>query len=529
MLVHQKSKSLLLKLRPEKYQTLRTLFPDHSRPIDHQGHNLAVPHNIKMTKVLRNMGIKAPGPIRHYYNWPRPARFDKVFDHQTETADFLTLHNRCFVLNEMGTSKTASILWAADYLMHLGIIKRAIIVSPLSTLEPVWRNEIFDVCMHRSAVILHGSADKRKELLAREVDFYIINTDGLKVIEGEVLKRKDIDLVIVDEASDYRNAQTTKYATLKRVAEKRRLWLATGAPCPNAPTDAWALARLVDPTRVPEYFSSFKKQTMNQVTQYKWVPKPGSHETAFKAMQPAIRFKKSDCLQLPPVTYTNRLCELTPEQTKAYTEMKNYLVAQSETGEQITAVNAADKIGKLRQILCGAVKNPQTEEYMVIPHGPRLKVLLEAIEQAAAKTLIIVPFKGIVYELQKEVQEYHDKAGDGKYCEVVNGDVSLSERNRIFQAFRDDPNLNELICHPKVMSHGLTLTQADMMVFYAPIYSSDQTGQVMDRINRPGQTKNMTILRIYANELEKAIYKMVQDRRDTQETILELYRKEVGK
>lgn len=529
MLVHAKSKSLLLRLRPEKLQTIRTLFPDHSRPIEHEGHNIAVPHNLKMVKVLRNMGIKAPSPIRHYYNWPRPARFDKVFDHQTETADFLTLHNRCFVLNEMGTSKTASILWAADYLMHMGLVKRVLIVSPLSTLEPVWRNEIFDVCMHRSAVILHGSAEKRKELLAREVDFYIINTDGLKVVEAEILKRKDIDLVIVDEASDYRNAQTTKYATLKRVAEKRKLWLATGAPCPNAPTDAWALARLVDPSRVPEYFSAFKKQTMNQVTQYKWVPKPGSHETAFKAMQPAIRFKKADCLQLPPVTYLNRQCELTPEQTKAYTEMKNYLVAQAETGEQITAVNAADKIGKLRQILCGAVKNPGTDEYVVIPHGPRLKVLLEAIEQAAAKTLIIVPFKGIVYELQKEVQEYHDKAGDGKYCEVVNGDVSLAERNRIFQTFRDDPNLNELICHPKVMSHGLTLTQADMMVFYAPIYSSDQTGQVMDRINRPGQTKNMTILRIYANELEKAIYKMVQDRRDSQESILELYKKEMRK
>lgn len=529
MLVHAKSKSLLLKLRPEKLQTIRTLFPDHSRPIDHEGHNLAVPHNLKMVKVLRNMGIKAPSPIRSYYNWPRPARFDKVFDHQLDTADFLTLHSRCFVLNDMGLGKSSSVLWAADYLMSIGVVKRVVIVSPLSTLEPVWRNEIFDVCMHRSAVILHGSAEKRKELLAKEVDFYIINHDGLKVVEADLIKRKDIDLVIVDEAACYRSAQTSKYATLKRVAEKKKLWLMTGTPCPNAPTDAWALARLVDPSRVPEYFSAFKKQTMNQVTTYKWVPKPGSHETAYKAMQPAIRFKKSECLSLPPVTYLNRLCELTPEQNKAYTEMKNYLVAQAETGEQITAVNAADKIGKLRQILAGAIRQPGTDEYVVLPHGPRLGVLLEAIEQAAAKTLVIVPFKGIVHELKREVQEYHDKAGDGKYCEVVNGDVSVSERNRIFQAFRDDPNLNELICHPKVMAHGLTLTQADTLVFYAPIYSSEETSQVMDRINRPGQTRKMTIVRIYSGPLEQAIYKMVQDRRDSQETILELYRKEVGK
>lgn len=526
MIVHKESKSLLLRVRPEPLATLRSIFPKHSKLVDYEGHNLALPHNLKVVKVLRNMGIKAPSPIRYFYDWPRPARFDKVFDHQLATADFLTLHNRCFVLNEMGTSKTASMLWAADYLMRLGVIKRALIVSPLSTLEQVWLNEIFDVCMHRTALILHNSADKRKELLAREVDFYIINHDGLKIIAKEVIARNDIDLIIVDEAAEYRNGETDRYAVLKHVAEKKKLWMATGGPCPNAPTDAWALARLVDPSRVPQYFTQFKRQTMNQISTYKWIPKPGSHADAYNALQPAIRFKKSECLELPEVTYTNRSCELSTEQQHAYTQMKNYLVAEAGKS-QITAVNAADKIGKLRQILCGAVKQGDSIEYVVLPHGPRLKVLLEAIEQAAAKVLIIVPFKGIVHALKKEVQEYHDKRGDGRWCDVVNGDVSPTDRNRIFQAFRDDPNLNELICHPKVMAHGLNMTQADMVIFYAPIYSNDQSGQVMDRINRPGQTRKMTILRIVANSLEQGIYNMVEGKRESQESILSLYRKEL--
>lgn len=526
MIVHRESKSILLKARPEAFNTLRSIFPNHSKLVDYEGHNLALPHNVKVVKVLRNMGIKAPSPIRYYYDWPRPPRFDKVFDHQFATADFLTLHNRCFVLNEMGTSKTASILWACDYLMRLGLVKRAVIVSPLSTLEQVWLHEIFDVCMHRTALVLHSDAAKRKELLARDADFYIINHDGLKIVAKELIARTDIDLVIVDEAANYRNAETDRYAVLKRVAEKKKLWLATGAPCPNAPTDAWALARLIDPSRVPQYYTQFKRATMNQISTYKWIPKPGSHTTAFNAMQPAIRFKKSECLSLPPVTYTNRSCDLSTEQQHAYTQMKNYLVA--EAGKvQLTAVNAADKIGKLRQILCGAVKTPGTEDYVVLPHGPRLKVLIEAIEQAAAKVLVIVPFKGIVHELKREVQAYHNKQGDGKTCEVVNGDVSITERNRIFQAFRDDPNLNELICHPKVMSHGLNMTQADMVIFYAPIYSNDESMQVMDRINRPGQTRKMTILRIVANALEQGIYNMVEGRRENQESILSLYKKEL--
>jgi SNF2 family DNA or RNA helicase len=526
MIVHRESKSLLLKVKPDSYNTIRQILPTHSRPIDFQGHNLAVPHNLKVTKILRNMGIKAPSPIRYYYGFPRPARFDSVFEHQYATADFLTMHPKCFVLNEMGTSKTASACWAADYLLTLGVIKRVLIVSPLSTLEQVWLNELFDVCMHRTAAVLHGTAQRRKDMLAQKLDFYIINPAGLKIIAGDLKKRPDIDLVIVDEAADYRNAQTEQYETLKTVSAKRRLWMMTGAPTPNAPTDAWALARLVDPTRVPEYFTQFKRATMNQVSTYKWIPKPGSHETAFQALQPAIRFKKADCLSLPPVAYTNRSVELSKEQVAAYEQMKNHLVAEANN-VQITAANAADKASKLRQILCGVVKESGTDMYVLLDHKPRFKVLCEGIEQATAKVLVVVPFKGIVRALTDELNEWHEQRGDGQRCALVNGDVSASDRNRIFQDFRDDPNLNELVCHPKVVSHGLTLTQADMLIFYAPIYSSDQTGQVMDRINRPGQTRSMTIMRLIANKFEEGIYAMVAERRDNQNTMLELYKKEL--
>lgn len=526
MIVHRESGSLLLKVRPDAYNTLRQILPAHSKPIDFQGHNLAVPHNLKVTKILRNMGIKAPSPVRYYYPFPRPARFADVFEHQYSTVDFLTLNHRCFVLNEMGTSKTASACWAADYLMQQRLVKRVLIVTPLSTMEMVWQNELFDVCMHRTSAILHGTAEQRLNKLAMEVDFYIINPDGLKIVASQVMRRKDIDLIIVDEASDYRSAQTDKYEVLEKVVRDRRLWLMSGAPCPNAPTDAWALARLVNKSLVPDYFTQFKRATMNQISTYKWVPKPGSHELAYKAMQPAIRFKKADCMTLPPVTYTNRSCPLSPEQTKMYGEMKQHLVSAASSGEVISAANAADKISKLRQILAGAIKTGE-DTYEVVPHGPRFKVLQEAIRQASAKVLVIVPFKGIVRALTDEINDWHFKEADGLRCAMVNGDVSLTDRNRIFQDFRDDPSLNELICHPKVMSHGLTLTQADMCIFYAPIYSNDQSTQVMDRFNRAGQTKKMTVLRIVANSLEQGIYAMIEGKRDTQESILSLYKKEL--
>lgn len=526
MLVHTPSRSLLLKVRPQVLATLQQIFPTHTRELVYEGQGmLAMPHTLAVVKVLRNMGIKAPSPIRYYYDWPRPARFTEVYPHQFATSDFLTVHPRCFVLNEMGCMKTSSILWAADYLMRLGKVKKALIVTTLSTMEDVWANEIFDVCMHRTHVILHASAEKRKERLTRDTDFYIVNHGGLKVISKEVRARDDIDLVIVDEASVYRNASTDQYEVLQRTVKGKKLWLSTGAPCPNAPTDAWALARLVNPALVPAHFTQWKRKTMIQVSTYKWVPRPGSHEMAYDVLQPAIRFKKSECVDLPPVTFTRRNCAISKEQQDTYEAMKLHLVAEARL-HPITAVNAADKVSKLRQILCGAIKD-KTGGYVALDHGPRLAVLQEVIEQAAAKVIVVVPFKGISRILEAELQQWHDTKGDGRRVKLVNGDVSRKDRSRIFQDFRDDPTLTEIVCHPAVMAHGLNLTQADVLVFYAPIYSNDQSGQVMDRINRPGQQLHMTIVRIWANQLERGIYAMVEGRQQSQENMLALFNREI--
>jgi hypothetical protein len=74
------------------------------------------------------------------------------------------------------------------------------------------------------------------------------------------------------------------------------------------------------------------------------------------------------------------------------------------------------------------------------------------------------------------------------------------------------------------MAHGLNLTEADMLISYAPIYSNDEWQQVMERFNRAGQTRKMTIVRMAAHPLEWAIYKMLDNRQQGQNSILDLYK-----
>lgn len=518
MLIHEPTKSVLL--RADDPFAIRELIPK-SKTIPHPQYNVAVHHTVSSARVLRNMGYDVPSPILTNYKWPGKY---KPFAHQRVMAEFLTLNRRAFNLSEMGVGKSAAALWAADYLMQAGEVKKALVLSPLSTLERVWKNDIFDVLMHRKAVTVHGSREKRMTALNTDVDFYILNHDGLQIkeIADHIRKRPDINLVIVDEASMFRNHDTKKYKCLKEMLrEDMRLWLLTGTPCPNAPTDAWALTKLVAPSRVPQFFGTFKRETMSQVTQFKWRPRPEAYDIAFKAMQPAVRFKKRDCLDLPPVMTEDRDAQMTKEQSQAFVAMK--LLMQTEAKDrEITAVNAADKINKLRQILCGAVKDPETDEYVPLAHGPRFDVMLEAIQGASAKVLVIVPFKGIINDLAKELEPHVS-------CAVINGDVSPKTRDKIILDFKTQQDPHVLLCHPKVMAHGLNLTEADTLIFYAPIYSNDEFQQVTERFNRAGQTRKMTIIRIAAHPLEWDIYRMVDNKKLTQDNILDLYSHAVSK
>ena len=517
MFVHAPSKSLILRVKDPL--AIRDLLPNASKLIDAPEGNIIVRHNLETTQVLRNLGVETPSPIRTQYSWPGKY---KPMSQQEVMADVMTSYPMCFNLSDMGTGKTAATLWAADYLMSIGKVKRAAIICPLSSINLTWTKDIFDVLMHRSAAVVHGGEDKRARAFNMDVDFYVINHDGIGLddVARKLKSRKDIDLIILDEASDFRNPKTRRYKYLKWMLEKKeRFWAITGTPNPNAPTDAWAMTRIVNPTKVPPHIGTFKRQTMLPISSFKWVPKHGAENIVHGVMQPAVRFAKDDCMDLPPVVTVRRSCAMTKQQVDAYAAMKDEMSMRWTSGEQVTAVNAADQINKLRQILLGVIKDPETGEYIKLDYRPRLAELEKIIDMAAAKVIIVVPFKGIIQHLDI------DLCKAGRSVAVLNGDVSAKMRERIVTNFKTTPDPHILLCHPKVMSHGLNLVEADTTIFYGPIYSADQARQVVERNNRAGQTRKMTVARMACHPLEWEIYRSIDNKGIMQDNILNLYRK----
>jgi SNF2 family DNA or RNA helicase len=513
MLFYPNKRALVV--RPRNPAQLLMLIPT-AKPLRVNGKDfVAVPHRLDETRVLKNLGMNPPSPIKYHYNWSGSYT---PFKAQMETAEFLTLNPRAFVLNEIGTGKTLATLWAYDYLRSLRKVRKLLVICPLSTMERTWADELFKHFPHLDYQVLYGSASRRRKLLAQQADVYIINHDGLDIICGELAKRPDIDIVIPDEVAQCaRNASTDRWRVLNSVINKqmdgtRWCWGITGTPTPNAPTDAWAQCKLITPGTVPSYFGKFKDLVMKQVNNFLWVPRPNAMDTVYEAMRPAIRFSRAQCMDLPPCLFQTVHVPLTKPQEAAYKDMVTKLKVSVAQGE-VLAVNEAVKASKLVQIACGIAYDSAGNE-VTIGAQPRLDETLQIIKAAEGKTIVFVPFVSSVNYVANFLRS------NGVTTECVYGEIKKSDRDRTFSAFQNTSDPRVIVAQPGAMSHGLTLTEANTVIWYAPIFSNDIYDQACGRITRPGQVRNQLIVNIEGSPIEQRIYDRLRNKQKMQGILL---------
>ena len=502
------NKALLLRLRdPDK---VVNAIPKSKAVGDNQ---VVVNWGLEEARSLNQLGIKSPSPIEAKYTWT--GRY-KPFDHQVSTASFLTLHQKGFCFNEQGTGKTASAIWASDFLMKQGVINRVLVVCPLSIMDSAWRDDLFTFATHRTVSVAHGSADKRKKIVQEGSDYVVINYDGVGIVLDE-LKKGGFDLIIVDEATHYKNAQTRRWKLLRQlVHDDTWLWMMTGTPAAQHPTDAYGLATLVNPYKVPRFFGAFKDMVMFKVSQFTWKIRANATDIVYRVLQPAIRFTKEECLDLPPMIYTKRQVELTAQQKKYYKELKTKLVLDI-TGEQITAVNAAVTLNKLLQISAGAI---YTDEGDVLEFdiNNRYKVLREVIDESSQKILVFVPFKHAIDILTDKLRS------EGITTEVIRGDVPAHKRTHIFKQFQEDDDPQVLVIQPQAAAHGVTLTRANTVVWWGPTSSLETYDQANARVHRSGQTHKCTVVQLQGSDAEKHVYRLLDRKINVHTKFIELYK-----
>jgi hypothetical protein len=485
---------------------------------------MAVPVSLRNLQVLRHLDLPVM-PIIREYDWPirKPWR---PREHQVAMANFMVLHPRSFNLSDMGTMKTLAALWACDWLMQQNPGMRAIISAPLSILQRVWADAIVQNFIgRRTFKVVDGSHEKRRKLLAEPADFYIVGHDALKQgarinkqrkieltgLSKDIADRTDIAIAIIDEVgSGFRDGRSMRSRVARlNIARKPYFWPMTGTPTPNGPLDAHGLARLLD-DGYAESFNAYKRRVMFQVSQFKWVPRIGAHEEAYKLLQPAIRFEMRDCTDVPPSTEQQRDVPFSEQQREHYRELKNTLQLELARST-ITAVNEAALRLKLLQISMGAIYDAD-HNVTRIDCSPRLAVLREVIEEAHRKVIIFSPLTSVVHLLYENLTEYSRA--------MINGEVPIKVRDEIFRRFQQEADPQILIADPGTMSHGLDLYAASVIVWYGATDRTELYLQANRRIDRPGQTVPTTVVQLAATAVEREIFRRAATNTSMQGAIL---------
>lgn len=478
----------------------------------------ALPHTNETVTLFSNLGAVVPEPISMNYKFPGLFR---PYEHQKMTSSFLVKHERAFCLSSPGVGKTASAIWAADYLMTTGVIKKVLVLCPLSCTEAVWGDELFGIVPKRKVVVLSGSGDTKRKLLNLDYEWAVTNHDAAGYIDAELVKQ-NFDLVIVDESTNFKSEGARRSKGLKAILKKGcRVWMMTGTPIPQNPVDAHFPCKLINPNTPPSK-GWFQEITMRKVTQYKWVPRPNAIDIVKSYMQPAIRFDKADCLDMPPITYIRRRVPLTKMQEATIKDFREEsMTERMDSDTPVVADNAAIMGHKLLQVYQGILIGNDGVVHD-IDSGPRIDACMEFIDQSVGKTIIFATYRGAVAKLQAALSKHYG-AGAVAY---VDGEVTGEKRRDIFSRFQTDATLRVLVAHPRVAAHGLTLTAATTTIWYGPT-SAEFYEQANNRMSRPGQVNDMLIVDLWCTHAELAVFNGVKERVDMQKLLLDLVKREL--
>lgn len=498
-----------------------------ARPL-HNGY-VAFPRTLRNCQIATWLGLPVP-PIMDDYDWPIvPGR--TPLPHQQLVANFMVLNPKSFNLSDMGTMKTLSTLWAADYLMQRNPGWRALVVCPRSIRQQVWGNELFgNFVGRRTCEIIEGSADKRMQLLSKPADFYIMNYDALKIgarrdnrrqwqfakLAGLIQERQDLRIIIIDEADAYKDGRTARSrVTRLLLANRDYVWLLTGTPTPTGPADAHGLALFINNAYGESYYN-FYRRTMVQLSQFKWIPTRDGYHKARELLQPAIRIDIKDVWLDRPELYPpqSREIELTAQQRKLLYDLKAKLRVETKNGTAIIPANEAASRNKALQIVQGMIYDDSHTAHETDARN-RILEAIDVINRSVGKVLIFIGLTSVVELVYKELNKV------GITCAKITGVTNDKERNATFESFQNTAAPRVLIADPGTMAHGLNLHAASTVLWYGP---TDKTGLYMQGIRRayrPGQHHPVTVVQLVSTTLEKQIFKRLETNQTLQGTLLD--------
>lgn len=411
------------------------------------------------------------------------------FEHQRVMATVAGALEGSAFLCEMGTGKTRAAIEASAYRMERDL-DVVLAVCPKGVMG-TWEREV-KAWTQRRSVLLDGPVKQRaKRLREEEFDgaFLLLNYDALDALKEDLVAlcgRKRVG-IILDESQRVKNpqAKVTKAAMeLARVSSWRLAM--TGTPITNGAHDVWSQWYVVDlGVTFGANFRQFRNEFFND-NPYTFAlePKEGTLQKIGARMRKrGVRYRKVDCLDLPPKVFELAECEMSKEQSKAYREMSEWLYTQfEEDGDVATAATSLVKLLRLTQITSGFLPTEGEATHFFKPN-PKMTLLEELVRENIAGQQIIV-----WAWYRNDVAAIVKMFDDLKPVRLVGG-MTTEERSEAERRFQSGES-RLLVANPASGGVGITLTAASMAIYYSQDYSLEGRMQSEDRCHRAGSERH---------------------------------------
>jgi len=465
----------------------------------------------------------------------------KPFDHQITALERGWDRPEFGYFMEMGTGKSKVLLDNIGMLYLLGEINFALVIAP----KGVYRNWVAkEIPEHMSDDIPHrvirwvSSPNKTQQAEMRSVGekfegltIFVMNVEAFSSVKGktggEWMARAfgRNGLIAVDESTTIKNPKAKRTKSLMRIAAAFKYKrLLTGSPITKSPMDIYSQCEFLRPGLLGyDSFYSFQyryavvqRKTMGshafqQIVGYKNLDELTERIDAF-----SYRVLKQDCLDLPEKIYTVRYVEMTKQQREMYNSIKQYALVMLDSGELSTAPAVITQMLRLQQIMSGHLKTDDGET--IYFESKRMDALKELIEEHDGKAIIWSRFR---YDIQQITKMLNETFGQGCAASFY-GDTPDDERQRVVEDFQDkNSKLKFFVGNPATAGYGLTLTEADLVVYYANDFNLETRAQSEDRAHRIGQKNNVTYVDLITDgTIDEKIVTSLQSKIDISAKVL---------
>lgn len=398
---------------------------------------------------------------------------------QQEAITRLVEYDHTYLVASKGFGKHVVGQTAVQELLEVNILKRVLVVAPPKVARLTWGVE-HEFWSHLwTPGLALGDAKQRRDVIDGAAEIVVISADMVAWFVDTYGMDHGFDGLLIDEIHRFKSAGGKAFKKLRRIL-KTFTWRAgmTATPMTESATGMYSQAMLIDGgdalgTRQDLFLATY---FLADYSGYKFEFQPGGERRLARALAGIMYVADSTTYEdeLTAVHDTIEHVDMPQAGLDAYEEMAQTMVLEMADAE---AVNSGVLVGKLQQIANGWIYTEDDtlieENTGAVPiHAAKRDRLVEMLDAIDEPVIVVYSYLADLRWLREEFPEA----------------VCLADDPAGAQAAWNAGAIDLLLLHPRSGGAGLNLQHGGRhMIMLNPIWSADQSAQVLGRIRRRGQ------------------------------------------